>query len=343
MANSTEERIAEILRLRQGYGDQVLLLAHHYQRPEVVAVADHIGDSYQLAKVAAESSAPKVLFCGVSFMGESAAILAKEGTSVYLPEPTAGCPMADMADPADVASMLRRLAQLMPHRRVLPVTYVNSTAAVKAVTGEAGGIVCTSANAKAALSWALGQSDAVLFLPDQMLARNSARELGVAPVVSLDPFGPMPPQEALEQARVLVWNGYCHVHTWFSTAHVAAARERFPRARILVHPESPEEVVLASDGSGSTNYLSQQVKEGNPGDIFVIGTEVNLVRRLASTYSDRTVVPLTSSLCPNMYKITLGSVQRLLEEWPESHKVVVPPEVASWARFALERMLALKV
>ncbi len=335
------ETIQSILALRKTLGDDVLVLAHHYQRPEIVQVADFVGDSFQLARIAATSHAAKVAFCGVSFMGESAAVLAPEGTQVYLPEPSAGCPMADMADPADVERMLEALRKRLPGRSIVPVTYVNSSAAVKAITGKEGGVVCTSSNARKALTWALERADVAFFLPDQMLASNTARELGLGPVVRIDPFAPLPSGPALESTRVVVWNGYCHVHTWFTTQHVTQSRQAFPGARVLVHPECPEEVVLAADGSGSTQYLVQQVEQGKPGDVFVIGTEVNLVKRLAMNFPDRTVVPLATSMCPNMYRTTAQSVLNLLREWPASHQVHVDPEVVHDARMALERMLTL--
>lgn len=341
MIPNLPESTQRLLNLRRPLGDSVLVLAHHYQRPEIVLAADHIGDSFQLARIAASSKARRVAFCGVSFMGESAAVLAPPGTEVYLPEPSAGCPMADMADPGDVERILTALKQTMPTRTILPITYVNSSAAVKAITGREGGLVCTSSNARKALEWTLKRADLALFLPDQMLAVNTARELAVGPVVRIDPFGPLPDLEALSNARVAVWNGYCHVHTWFTVAHIADARAQFAGARVLVHPECPEEVVLAADGSGSTHYLVQQVEQGAPGSVFVIGTEVNLVRRLAMLHPDKTVVPLATSMCPNMYRTTPRSLEVLLREWPESHRIQVSVDVISHARTALERMLAL--
>lgn len=335
------ESTRRILEVRRPQGDDVLVLAHHYQRPEIVLAADSVGDSFQLARFAASSKARRVAFCGVSFMGESAAVLAPEGTEVYLPEPSAGCPMADMADPADVERMLRLIKQALPGKSLLPVTYVNSSAAVKAITGREGGLVCTSSNARNALDWALRRADLVLFLPDLMLALNTARELGVGPVVRLDPFGLEPDFEALARSRVAAWNGYCHVHTWFTPNHVAQARTRYPTARVLVHPECPEEVVQAADGSGSTQFLVSQVEQGVTGSVFVIGTEVNLVKRLAMAHPDKTVMPLATSLCPNMYRTTPRSLELLLSSWPGSHRVQVAPDVVANARVALERMLAL--
>lgn len=335
------ETVERIRALRKSLGSDVLVLAHHYQRPEIVEVADHIGDSYQLARIAAASSARRVAFCGVSFMGESAAVLAAEGAQVFMPEPGAGCPMADMADPADVERVLAELKSQLPGRIIVPVTYVNSSAAVKAITGREGGIVCTSSNADKAMTWAFQRGDLVLFLPDQMLAINTARRLGIGPVAKLDPFAPLPESSTLASARVLVWNGYCHVHTWFTAGQIQQARGRFPSARVLVHPECPEEVVMASDGAGSTQYLVKEVENGKAGDVFVIGTEVNLVQRLAMNHPEMTIVPLATSVCPNMYRTTAASLEQLLMHWPQSHRVFVEPGVIQHARLALERMLAL--
>lgn len=328
--------------LRQSLGNQVLLLAHHYQRPEIVALADSVGDSLQLSRIAERTSAPKVVFCGVHFMGETAAILAPPPTEVYLPEPLAGCPMAEMADVTDLERIFLHLQESLAPRTIVPVTYVNSTAEVKAFTGRNRGAVCTSANASRVLMWARGQGDAVLFVPDRMLGANTAAQIWPeARLLTVDPFEPLPADSELSATDVFLWNGHCHVHTWFNLDHVAEARKAMPQARILVHPECQPEVVQASDGAGSTQYLVAEITSASPGSTLVIGTEINLVRRMAAAFPDRKVLPLASSLCPNMYKTRLDHVERLLSSWPSGCRVEVAPEIAVDARLALRRMLEI--
>jgi len=335
-----------IRAVRERLGPDLVILAHHYQRPEVVACGDFIGDSFVLAREAARSTARTIVFCGVHFMAEAACILARPDQKVYMPDPGAGCPMADMADSDDVAAALANLAVLAPKRRVVPVAYINSSAATKAVVGRAGGLCCTSSNARAAIEHALTLSDLVLFLPDEFLGTNTARDLGQAVVPVYNPhIGEQPFQGAmagglstsdLENARVVVWKGYCHVHTWFSPDMVAAVREKCPGCRVFVHPECRPEVVALSDGSGSTAWLVEQVRRAGPGSTVVIGTEVNLVLRLAREYADRTVLPLAHSLCPNMYRTTAARLARLLQTFPEQNRLTVDPAVAVDARLALE-------
>ncbi|MBM4352424.1 MAG: quinolinate synthase NadA [Deltaproteobacteria bacterium] len=331
----------EIIRsARERLGKDLVILTHHYQRPEVVAFGDFIGDSFMLAREASRSTARIIVFCGVHFMTEAACILARPDQQVYMPDPQAGCPMADMADADDVSAALQRIAELVPHRRIVPVAYINSSAAVKAIVGRAGGLCCTSSNAQAAVRHALTQGDLVLFLPDEFLGTNTAHRLGQDTVPVYNPHaapradGDQPTSGGLaagdlENAKVVVWKGYCHVHTWFSPEMVAAAREKHPGCSIVVHPECRPEVLALADGSGSTAWLVEQVREASPGATVIIGTEVNLVLRLAH------------SLCPNMYRTTVSRLARLLQSFPEQNRMSVDPSVTADARLALDRMLAL--
>jgi quinolinate synthase len=339
--NSALERIEQV---RKALGDELVILAHHYQRKEIVALGDFVGDSYILSKQAAESRARLIVFCGVHFMAEAACILAKADQQVFMPDPRAGCPMADMADADDARLALERMGEVLgPGKKILPITYINSTADVKNVVGRAGGLACTSANASKALRWAADQGDLLFFLPDEFLGTNTARLLGYGPVARWNPHlpdGGLTPDE-IRTARVVVWQGYCHVHTFFTPEMVAAARERNPGCTVVVHPECRPEVVDAADGAGSTTYLVQAVEKAGPGSVTVVGTEVNLVLRLAGEFPDRRVLPLDYSLCPNMYRTNLEKLANVLERFDSPHRITVPTEVVEGSRLALQRMLAL--
>jgi quinolinate synthase len=305
-----------------------------------------IGDSLALSRAAAKSDADLILFCGVRFMAESAAVLAKSGQRVIHPEPSSGCPMSDMADEDDVERALEELDGFLGEGKCIPVTYVNSSAAVKAATGRKGGICCTSSNAARVLEWALAGGKKVLFLPDEYLGRNTARKLGIPPrnILPWDyslPLGGNAP-ETVRDAQLMVWKGYCHVHTYFNEGHVLAARKRFPQARIVVHPECSPEVVMAADASGSTESIVRHVRDSGPGSTVVVGTELNLIRRLAVEYADRTVVELARSFCPNMFKITAAKVLEALNN-PRAARLAVgvDAEVRMDAGKALERMLEI--
>ncbi|MFH1809657.1 MAG: quinolinate synthase NadA [Pseudomonadota bacterium] len=340
------QRASEIRELRDRLGDRLLILTHHYQRPELVALGHIRGDSYELSRLAADSRAEWIVFCGVHFMAQSAAVLARDDQRVFHPNPRAGCPMADMAERGDVQRALDVFHRLRPSSRVVPLTYMNTLADVKAVVGENGGAVCTSSNAERAFRWAYGRGEQILFVPDEHLGRNTAASLGLVDdeIALYDPhageLGGLS-EDALARARLVLWSGYCHVHTWFSVEHIAAARQRWPGCVIHVHPECRREVVQQADGAGSTGYLVRAVQEAKPGDTLVIGTEVNLVTRLAAEFPDRTVVPLDRSLCPNMYRITLRHLQETLLQLPELNQVQVNPRDLEGARLALQRMLEL--
>ncbi len=327
---------------------KVVLLTHHYQRPEIVLLGSQSGDSFELSRYAANSGAEKIVFCGVRFMAESAAILAGPGQKVYHPEPEAGCPMADMVDLPSIEAAYRQVSREMAGQVLMPVVYMNSPAEVKAFCGNAGGIICTSSNAASAIRWGLERGEKILFAPDEHLGRNSFYDMGfredellVWDPAAHSPLGGNSPA-ALRRAKAILWKGYCHVHTWFTAEHVLTVRAQYPGVKVYVHPECRHEVVQAADGAGSTGYLVKMVESSTPGSVIAIGTETSLVRRLALQYPDRKVIELSRSLCPNMFRITLKSLLNTLEEFPAEKEVTVSEEVRTGARLALERMLTLQ-
>jgi len=358
----TPEVHQRIAAAKEKLGRQVVVLGHHYQRDEVIQFADFRGDSLQLSRLAAaQEEARYIVFCGVRFMAETAAIVCGEGQVVIHPEPGAGCPLADFAQLEDVLLAWRQLAEAGVEG-IVPVCYVNSSAEVKAFCGQHDGLTCTSANAGRVLELALSRGQRVLFLPDENLGRNTGRALGLLKeeIVTWDPTLPLYSHRghgehggvvsegekiaALRRARLIVWGGYCHVHTAFSLADVERARREHPQARIIVHPECYPEVVDAADASGSTSFIVRAVEEAPPGSSFVIGTEVNLVNRLDTEHPDKQVIPLRRSLCPNMFRITARHLLYVLEQLVAGKPVEVvrlPEETIRWARVALERMLKL--
>jgi quinolinate synthase len=342
-----DEELLDAIRTRKmALGQALLILTHHYQRPEIVGVGDFRGDSFGLSqKAAVNRKARHIVFCGVHFMAESAAILAQPHQTVQIPDPKAGCLMADMVSLEAVEMAWEELAEVIDTASLIPLVYMNSEAALKAFCGGRGGLVCTSSNARAALTWGLSREDKVFFFPDQHLGRNIGRQLGLAPedMVVWDPEAPLGGNrpEDLHRAKLILWDGHCHVHTRFQVEHVLAMREAFPGATVVVHPECPADVVDLADASGSTGFIVKYVQEASPGDTIIIGTEINLVRRLALEYPDRRVLDLAYSLCPNMFRITLDKLLAALDHLGERHVVTVPGEVRENARLALNRMLDL--
>lgn len=333
------ERIRE---RRQRLGPSLVILAHHYQSADLKDLADHVGDSFELSRQAADSDALLVAFCGVRFMAEAARVLVKPEARVFLPAPEATCPMAEMITLAQLEEAFGILEGFCGEAPV-PVCYMNSNADVKAFCGEHGGCVCTSSNADRAVSWARAQGRRVLFVPDEFLGRNTALRLGLeAPLVfdpRLDDGGLS--ADVARAASLFLWKGFCHVHVWFKPRHVHAARLSNPAAKVLVHPECSTEVTALADGVGSTSYMVKTVREAVPGSAFFIGTELNLVRYLARECPDRTVLPLDVSMCPNMARVTLEKLAVVLEDWPAASEVLLPQQVVSGARLSLERMLRL--
>ena len=339
---------------REALGDDVFILGHHYQRDEVIAFADARGDSFKLAKDAAANGARTIVFCGVHFMAETADILTDDGTQVVLPDLAAGCSMADMAEISQVEAAwedLRAAGCGDGPRRTVPLTYMNSSAAIKSFTGRNGGAVCTSSNAKRAMEWAFAQGDQVLFLPDQHLGRNTAvRDLGL----SLDDcvvYNPHLPSggltsEALRNAEVVLWKGHCSVHGTFLESHVDEVRAKIDGVNVLVHPEVRHEVVLAADHVGSTEKIIATIEAAPAGSAWAIGTELNLVGRLAQEHPDKTIVFLNEKVCfcATMNRIDLPHLVWSLEELVAGRTpnvISVDADTTHWARIALDRMLAL--
>jgi quinolinate synthase len=344
---SDDKMFARIRAAKEKLGPDVVILGHHYQREEVIQFADHRGDSLELSRIAATQAtgARYIVFCGVDFMAETAAMLCDPSQTVLMPALEAPCPMAAMADAADAQIAWDALTDLWGDDLV-PITYQNSYAGLKAFCGQRGGAVCTSANAQAVFRWALAQKGHILFFPDEHLGRNTALALGI-PLDEIAVWDPDKPgeRELFQKAKVVIWKGYCHVHTYFTVEHVRAIREKYGDITVVVHPECPMEVVQAADLNGSTSFILRTVRDAPPGSRFAVGTEINMVARLARDYPDKLVVPLASSLCGAMYRTSPNHLLYTLESLLRGELVgviAVPEETARWANVALERMLALK-
>ncbi len=356
---SKEELHDRILAAKATLGDRVVTLGHFYQRDEVVQYADFVGDSFQLANAAkAKPEAEAIVFCGVHFMAETADIISRPEQAVILPNLAAGCSMADMADIDSVTECWEQLEELYGTEPdadgrvpVIPVTYMNSSAALKGFCGEHGGIVCTSSNAETVLTWAFERGQRVLFFPDQHLGRNTAKAMGV-PVEQMPLWNPRKPlggtdADTLQDARVILWHGFCSVHKRFTVGQIEHARAEFPGVRVIVHPECPMEVVDAADEYGSTDYIVKAIAAAPAGSTFAIGTEINLVQRLAAQFPQHTIFCLDSIVCPcsTMYRIHPGYLAWVLEGLVRGevlNRIQVSPDVAEPARVALERMLAAR-
>jgi quinolinate synthase len=335
-----------IKALKQALGPELLILTHHYQRREIVALGDYRGDSFGLSqRAAATQEAHFIVFCGVHFMAESAAILAQPHQTVQIPDLKAGCLMADMVDAELVAQAWDQLREIIDGETIVPIVYMNSDASLKAFCGRQGGVVCTSANAHAAMAWGFGQGEKIFFFPDQHLGRNTGNRLGLRPEEMIvwnpdEPTGGNRPED-IRRARLILWDGYCHVHTLFKAEHVLKMKVAFPNAKLVAHPECTEEVVALADACGSTGFIANYVKESPPGSTIIVGTEINLVSRLALEFPDREVLDLHYSLCPNMFKIDLTKLLWTLENLGSVNVVTVPEDLKAEARLALDRMLSL--
>ena len=348
-AAALDERIGAA---RQQLGGRVTILGHHYQREEVIKYADFQGDSFLLSQQAASRpEADFIVFCGVHFMAETAGILAAPHQRIILPNITAGCSMADMAPMQDVEDAWEDLQEALGPGGIVPVTYMNSIAGIKALCGRNGGAVCTSSNAAAVLRWAFEQGERVLFLPDQHLGRNTARSMGIGldEMVVWNPFRQMGGNtpERLRQAKMVLWQGHCSVHTRFTVPQIEAARQRFPDINILVHPECTMETVQAADLVGSTEFIRAQVNDAPDGSQWAIGTEISLVNRLALNNPGKTVFCLDPVTCPcsTMYRIHPAYLLWVLESLLEGrvmNEITVPPETRQAAQTALQQMLALR-
>ncbi len=353
--HSMDARIAEA---RARLGATTLLLGHHYQRDEVVRFADFTGDSYKLSRIAADTDAKYIVFCGVHFMAESADVLGRAGQQVILPDLNAGCSMADMAEISQVEACWEALERLGPASETIPLTYMNSTAAIKAFCGERGGLVCTSSNARAAFEWAFARGKRILFLPDQHLGRNTGSAMGI-PLDEMPVWDPWALQigpshggqtkERLTASRVLLWKGHCAVHQRFLPNHVDQMRARYPGIQVIVHPECRWEVCQKADALGSTERLIQLVEQAPEGTTFAVGTEIHLVNRMAKRFAaqNKRVLTLDSTgcLCTTMYRITPQHLAWALDNLVEGrvvNRIQVRPAVKRWAKVALDRMLEVR-
>jgi quinolinate synthase len=352
---SDEEMDHRIAAAKATLGRRLVVLGHHYQRDEVIKFADYTGDSYKLAgQVASHQEAEFIVFCGVHFMAESADVLSGDHQQVILPDLAAGCSMADMAAPDQLElcwSDLQQMGVLTEASPIVPVTYINSAASIKAFCGERGGVVCTSSNAAATLKWAWERGERILFLPDQHLGRNTAYKLGVPldQMVVWDPneiWGGLEP-DAVKRARIILWKGHCSVHARFTVRHIENIRAQHPTARVIVHPEVTWDVVQAADDSGSTEYIIKTVKESPVGSVWAVGTEIHLVNRLAQeVLPDRTVMSLEpfGCLCSTMFRVSPNHLLWVLEGLVagEVHnRIVVPDDQKHWTKVALDRMLSI--
>ena len=366
--NLTEEEIdSRISKAKLELGDKLIILGHHYQRDSIVKHADLLGDSFLLSKLAAESSSKLIVFCGVHFMAESADILSRDDQIVMMPNLRAGCSMADMANVADVSECWDELLEnlnledpasredpVLPAKKddsyLVPITYMNSSAKLKSFVGEHGGIVCTSSNAEGVLKWALdraGGNGKILFFPDQHLGRNTGLEMGITEnqMAVWDP-SELPDWEQLNNSKLILWHGYCSVHKRFKTEQITKFRQEYPESTIVVHPECTKEVVQSADAVGSTEFIRKYVQDMPSGSIIGVGTEINMVKRLDDTHSDKQVICLDPLVCPcsTMYMIHPLFLMNLLEKLVEGgvyNVTSVPKNIADNANIALQRMLSV--
>lgn len=345
---SHEEMIQRIQEIKSSLGKDLMILGHHYQKDEIVTLCDAVGDSLQLAQIAAKQKEAKyIAFCGVHFMAETAEILTEPNQKVLMPDMMAGCPMADMANEEQAQVAWNKLQELFSDT-IIPLTYVNSTAAVKSFVGKNGGATVTSSNAKAMLEWAFSQKKRILFLPDQHLGRNTAVEMGI-PLEAMASWDPIAAQLSfngdLNDCRIILWEGHCGVHQKFTPENVERIREKHPNMKVIVHPECLHEVVRLSDANGSTQAIIQTITHTESGSEWAIGTEMNLVQRLAQENPDKKIIslnPFTCS-CATMNLIQLSNLLWILESIIDDkpiHVMTVPPDISKHAKAAITRMLA---
>jgi quinolinate synthase len=348
-----EAAIERIQRARAILGEDVVILGHHYQRDEVVQFADFQGDSYQLSKEGANVKARYIVFAGVHFMAESAVILGREDQVVILPNMNAGCSMADMANLEQVLTAWYELEEVLgadPSEAIMPITYMNSAANLKAFVGERGGTVCTSSNAKGALEWAFARRQKVFFFPDQHLGRNTGKTMGIPleQMVLWNPFKPFGglTDEQILNAKVILWQGHCSVHQQFRPEHADRWRQHHPDINVIVHPECMMEVVDKADQVGSTSYIVRTIQNAPASSKWAVGTEVHLVNRLKNAHPDKFVTLLSpfTCLCSTMYRINPLDLANVLENLVAGHvinQITVPEDVQHYARLALDRMLSI--
>ncbi len=345
--SGSKELKDRIISAKKKLGKTAIILTHHYQRIEIVDFGDAVGDSFGLAKIAAESlDVEYIFFCGVHFMAEAAEILSTDKQTVFLPNPLAGCPMADMAEMDDVLLAWETLENFGGDKEIMPVSYMNSTAALKAFTGKHGGLICTSSNADAAYKYGFSKREKLFFFPDQHLGYNTGIKYGLKPEdmviwdFSLDNGGLT--EDQLAKAKIILWKGHCHVHTNFTAKHIEETRKQFPDVKIVVHPECSHEVVKGADSNGSTSFIVNFVDKQPSGSTIAIGTEINLINRLAHKYPDKKIFELSGATCPvcaNMYRTTINDLAYCLENFRDIKPILVSDEVKANARIALKRML----
>ena len=348
-----DEMALRIEAARAALGERLVILGHHYQRDEVIRFADYTGDSFKLAgAIANHPRADYIVFCGVHFMAESADILARPHQRVILPDLAAGCSMADMAPADQLEICWNELRQMGIAERTVPVTYINSAAAIKSLVGQNGGTVCTSSNAGATLKWGWQQKEKILFLPDQHLGRNTAYKMGV-PLDRMvvwdphEPFGGLT-RDQLDQARLILWKGHCSVHVRFTAKQIDQVRREHPGIKVIVHPEVPFDVLQAADDSGSTEHILNTVRNSPAGSTWAVGTEVHLVHRLAEEVAPgKTVVSLDQfgCLCSTMFRVSPNHLLWVLDSLVDGdvvNEIVVPEEQKKWAKIALDRMLSIQ-
>ena len=331
--------------------EKLIILGHHYQRDQIIKYTDFQGDSFKLAQYAASLSKKEyIIFCGVHFMAETADILSEEHQKVILPNLTAGCSMADMAITEDVLDCWEDLNDILDHNKITPITYMNSTAAIKAICGENQGLVCTSSNANKAMQWAFSKREKILFIPDQHLGINTGKALGMKPddMIIWDPFKELGGNtiNSIEKAKLILWKGHCSVHTRFNYDQIKNAREKFKNINIIVHPECTAEVVEHADFVGSTEYIIKTINEGKPGSVWGVGTEINLVNRIAKQHPDKTIFCLDSLVCPcsTMYRIHPAYLCWFLESIEKGNiinQIKVDKNIIHNSKIALNRMLKL--
>lgn len=346
---SDEEVLIEARKLKEELKDQMLVLGHHYQQDDVISFADVIGDSLKLAQDATKIDKPYIVFCGVHFMAETADILTDDLKKVILPDLRAGCSMADMAETDQIERAWEFMASATKEK-IVPVTYINCTASLKNFVGRHGGSICTSSNAKKIIDWALGQGEKLLFFPDQHLGRNTCFDMGIPleDMIIYDPnkFNGGVTPEQIRKAKVILWYGYCSVHQGFTKAQIDHLRDTQPETKILVHPECNFDVVQAADEAGSTAYIINRVKDLPAGSHIAVGTEINLVNRLAKAHPDKKIFSLSpyQCLCTTMYRVRprwlLASFRAIKENKP-INLIKVDNQTAEGAKLALDQMLAL--
>ena len=351
MRTSPEQLEENISTARKKLGDRVVILGHHYQRDEVIKFSDKRGDSFKLSQYAADQeSAEYIIFCGVHFMAETADILSSDNQKVILPNLTAGCSMADMAQTDDVLDCWDDLQNVIQNETVIPITYMNSTADIKSLCGKNDGIVCTSSNADKAFEWAYAKGDKVLFLPDQHLGRNTGVKMGISldEMILWNPFKPLGgnSEESVKKAKLILWQGHCSVHTRFTVSQIEEARVKYNDVNVVVHPECTLDVVNAADSVGSTEHIKTVIEQSAPGTIWAVGTEISLVNRIRDENPDKTVFCLDSVVCPcsTMYRIHPAYLSWVLDGINEGvtvNQIMVDEDTKKYSKVALERMLSL--